>query len=275
METQSDLYTLITGASSGLGKEMAIQCARQKMNLLLVALPGRNLKSTAEHIADLYHVKVHTFELNLTKDKELNFLVQQVNEHYQVNFLVNNAGAGGSSDFRATSIQAIDNIIQLNIRSTSLLTRMMVPMLLQQEKSFILNISSMAAFSPIAYKTVYPASKAFIYSFSLGLKEEFRNSRLSVSVVFPGPIFTNSNTARRIIDQGYKGKVGLLQASYIAHTALHGTLRGETIIVPGLWNKLNYILLQLIPARIKSKWLSGIIRKEIQFDPGALNLQSA
>ena len=111
-----------------------------------------------------------------------------------------------------------------------------------------------------------------MYSFSLGLREEFRNTGLSVSVVFPGPIFTNSNTAKRIIDQGYKGKVGLLQASYIAQLALKDTMKGESIIIPGAWNKLNYLLLQLLPAGIKSKWLSNIIRKEIQFNPTALNL---
>lgn len=275
MKKQNDLYTLITGASSGLGKELAIECAKNKMNLLLVALAGRNLNSLAEHIAELYQVKVQTFELDLTKDESLHFLVREVQEKYQLNFLINNAGAGGSSGFTTSSVQAIDNIIQLNIRTTSLLTRMMIPALLKQEKSYILNTSSMAAFSPMAFKTVYPASKAFIYSFSLGLREEFRHSKLSVSAVFPGPIFTNSNSARRIIDQGTKGKLGLLQASFIAHTALKGTLSGQAVIIPGIWNKLSYTLLQLLPPLIKSKWLSNIIRKEIQFPPSGLDLQNA
>lgn len=207
MKTKSDVYTLITGASSGLGKEIAIECARMEMNLILVALPGRSLKTVAEHIADLYKVKVQIFELDLTKDEDLTFLVERTNEGFPVNFLVNNAGAGGSSDFTTTPIKVIDNIIQLNIRATSLLTRMMVPMLLKQEKSYILNISSMAAFSPIAFKTVYPASKAFVYSFSLGLKEEFKNTSLSVSVVFRGHYLLIQTLQEELLGRALKGNL--------------------------------------------------------------------
>lgn len=267
METKNEVYTLITGASSGLGKEMAIQCAKNKMNLIITALKGRNLKGLADHIAQLFDVKVQVFELDLTKDDELDYLVKTINERYQVNFLINNAGTGGSSGFASTPLKDIDNIIRLNIRTTSLLTRMMVPMLLKQEKSYVLNISSMAAFTPMAFKTVYPASKAFIYSFSLGLREEYRNTNLSVSAIFPGPIFTNSNSARRIIDQGFKGKIGLLQGAYIARTALKGTLSEEAIIIPGTWNKLTYTLMQFLPPLLKSKWTSNIIRKELVLNP--------
>ena len=88
MKSHLDVYTLITGASAGLGKEMAIQCAKLKRNLILVALPGRNLKSVAEHIAELYQVKVAVFELDLTKDAQLNQLVNTIYENFRVDFCI-------------------------------------------------------------------------------------------------------------------------------------------------------------------------------------------
>src|SRR5690606_36480402 len=119
--------------------------------------------------------------------------------------------------------------------------------------------------TPIAYKTVYPASKAFISSFALGLREELRGSGVSVSVVYPGSIMTNSNVSRRIIGLGIKGRIGLLSVPEIARAALKGTLAGKAVIIPGLWNRINHQLMKLIPLETRLKLLSGAIRQELNF----------
>jgi uncharacterized protein len=147
-------YTLITGASSGLGKELAIECAKRGMNLILVALSGRSIHSLTSTIAVEYDVETVAIETDLSTDGGLDFLVNEVIGKYSIDFLINNAGVGGSSDFVSTPINEIDRIIQVNIRAMALLTRQLLPELTRHSRSYILNVSSMAAFTPIAYKTV-------------------------------------------------------------------------------------------------------------------------
>lgn len=255
-------YTMVTGASSGLGKEFAVQCAALKMNLILVALPGRGLPDVAEQLRSLYHVDVVAMEQDLTNDEDLEEIVRTAEKH-PVNFLINNAGTGGSAKFASASIRSIDTILMLNVRATALLTRLLIPSLLKQERSYILNISSLSAFSPIGFKTVYPASKAFLHSFSMGLREEFRGTNLSVSASYPGPMLTNADVTGRIIQQGYRAKLSLLPVTEIARVALDQTLRGKAIIIPGFINRLNYGLIRIMPTSLKTKMISGVIRKEI------------
>lgn len=258
-------YTLITGASSGLGKEFAIQCAKAGRAIILFALPGSNTGYLANDLFIEFGVDVKFFEFDLTDSDELIKHAQYIIENFEVDFLINNAGIGGTSSITGTSLERIDQVIQLNVRSTALLTHLLLPHLIKNANSFILNVSSMAAFTPIAYKTVYPASKAFISSFSLGLREELTGTGVSVSVLYPGPIMTNSNTTRRIILQGKKGRIGLLATSKIAHIALQKTLECEPVIIPGVINKTSHFLMSFLPLQLKLKIVSREVRKEMQF----------
>lgn len=258
-------YTLITGASSGLGREFAIQCARMGMHIVLIALPGGNTASLARQLMEAYAIDVRVFEFDLTDAAALEKHISEIIRLYPVDFLINNAGIGGTEAITETPLEKIDRIILLNVRSTALLTRQLIPHMLQHEKSYIMNISSMAAFTPIAYKTVYPASKAFISVFSLGLKEELAGTGISVSVVYPGPILTNSGTARRIIGQGLKGRMGLLPTPDIAQKAIRMTLAGSPVIIPGIMNRISHFLMQLLPTGFKMKLVSREVKKEISY----------
>ncbi|WP_127128907.1 SDR family NAD(P)-dependent oxidoreductase [Pseudoflavitalea rhizosphaerae] len=258
-------YTLITGAGSGLGRAFAVECARRKMNLVLFSLPGSNLESLATELRTEYGIKVQCYEFDLRDADALLLYTNTITDQFDIDFLISNAGIGGTSALTDTPLERIDDIIQLNVRSTSLLTRLLIPHLLKQPGSYILNVSSMAAFTPIAYKTVYPASKAFISSFSLGLREEFAGTGLSVSVLYPGPIMTNSNTSRRIIHQGMKGKMGLLSTSDIARIALKKTLLRYPVIIPGMMNKLNQFLMWFLPLGFRLRLVSKEVKKEMQW----------
>ncbi len=264
-------YTLITGASAGLGREFAVRCAKSGMNVILVALPGGNTSSLAVSLCREYQVDARVFEFDLTDSHALKSNIEAITTTFDIDFLINNAGTGGTSPITDTSLENIDRIIQLNVRSTALVTRLLIPHLLEHERSYIMNISSMAAFTPIAFKTVYPASKAFISSFSHGLREELSGTGLSVSVVYPGPIMTNSNTSRRIIGQGLKGKLGLLPTPRIAEIALKGTLAGQPVIIPGWMNKVNHLLMSILPLDLKLKIVSGAVKKEIRYQPSLQN----
>lgn len=262
METKS-LCTLITGASSGLGRELAIECAKRKMNLLLVALPGRNLKELCSQLSNGYAIEAHSYEGDLTDKEFIIHVVSDILDRYRVNFLINNAGVGGTVPFPEASVDYLDKIIQLNIRATSLLTRLLLNELRTHSRAYILNVSSMAAFSPIPYKTIYPASKAFIYSFSRGLSEELKGTPVRVMVLNPGPILTNPDVIQRIMKQGIFGRIGLLSAATVSRIALTAVFEGRRVVIPGFFNNFNHWLMKLFPESVRLRILGIVIQREI------------
>lgn len=258
-------YVLITGAGSGLGRALALECAKRNFDLLLIEQPGTGLQSVADYLQYKFDIVVHVHECDLTNTADLQMQVNRISAQYRIFFLINNAGIGGTAHILETPLERIDQIIALNVRGMALLTRMLIPSLTAHPRSYILNVASMAAFTPIAYKTVYPASKAFVSSFSLGLKEELASAGVGVSVLYPGPIMTNSSVSRRIIGLGMKGRVGLMTTDEIARVALRNTLRGKSVIIPGWMNRINQYLLGWIPTEWKLRIVSREVRKEIEF----------
>jgi uncharacterized protein len=257
------VYTLITGASTGLGKEIAIEYARHHINLILVAMPGRNLLQLCQELEILYGIRTVSLEYDLTKENDLNELAAFVKDNFSVNQLVNNAGIGGTMKFEEASCEYLDKIIHFNIRATTMLSCLLLPELLNHKKALILNIASMAAFGPIPYKTIYPASKAFIYSFSRGLNKELQGTGVSVVVVNPAQIVTNPDVTLRVIKQGILGKLGLLTAGRIARIAIAGVEKGKKVIIPGFINKLNRILIKWLPESIQLILMGKTCRKEL------------
>ncbi len=262
MRETTNTYALITGASQGLGRAIAVELARRKTNLLLVALPGEGLVGFAAQLAD-YQIDIQCFELDLSLRDNVVSLAETVNQRFALHALINNAGKGGTQHLEAVGFDYLDGILQLNIMATALLTQLLLRNLRQQKKAFILNVSSMAAFSPIAFKTVYPASKSFVRHFSLGLREELRGTGVSVSVVYPGPMKTNADATQRIESQGFKGRIGLLTVEEVALISIRAMLSGKANIVPGFANKLNRWLMAILPQRMVTRMVSKAVAKEI------------
>jgi short-subunit dehydrogenase len=165
--------------------------------------------------------------------------------------------------FECSPLEYLDNMIQLNIRALSLLTRLMIENLKRQPRAWIMNISSMAAFSPMPFKTLYPASKAFVYYFSRGLAEELKDTRISVSVVHPGPMMTNDEVSSRIRKHGLSGRLCLLSTESIADFSIGEMLKGKKVIIPGFMNKINRILLKLVPLSLQMSLLSRMVKGEL------------
>ena len=127
-----------------------------------------------------------------------------------------------------------------------------------------MNVSSMAAFSPIGFKTVYPATKRFVSDFSTGLREELRGKNVSVSVVYPGAMRTNRDVTARILAQGLMGRLSEQSPEYVARVSINGLFRGKSTIIPGLNNKLNRFFLGLIPSWIRVPVMSKVVSRELR-----------
>ncbi|GAB3008231.1 SDR family oxidoreductase [Niabella terrae] len=256
-------FALITGAGAGLGKAFAVECAGRGYHLILIALPGSRLNLLSDELSRRYGIQVVYYEFDMTRLDRLLYHINLVKAQFPVSLLINNAGMGGTASILTYPVDLMDKTIQLNIRSSSLVTRSLLPVLMRQPVAYIINISSMAAFTPIAYKVVYPATKAFLTSFSLGLREELATTGVSVSVACPGPMMTNAGTAQRILLQGLKAKLGLMPTTRIAQLVLKKAFEGKAIIVPGRWNAFQYSLMKWLPLSFKTKTVSRQIRKEL------------
>ncbi|MCP3931323.1 MAG: SDR family NAD(P)-dependent oxidoreductase [Bacteroidetes bacterium] len=258
------LYTLITGASAGLGKSMAIECAEKGMNLILVALPNERLDVFRDEIIQKYEVDAAVYETDLMDENAIHELADWALSNYQINMLINNAGIGGTKAFEKASLEYIDSIILLNIRALALLTRLFLPELKKHKKAYVLNVASMASFSPIAYKTVYPASKAFVLSFSRGLYQELKKTSVFVSVITPGPMITNLNVKDRIANYGGYTKWSVLSPERTARIAIRQLLKRDSLIIPGFFNMFNWLLMRIIPIWIRLPMMSkAIFKKEV------------
>lgn len=258
-QQNSERYALVTGASRGLGKAIAIELARRGYPTILVSRSDK-VHETCEEIASRYHIPSVGFSADLTDPRSIADLAEQVNANYQVFMLVNNAGTGGSRRFVEASTQYLENILDLNTKATALLTHALLPNLLRQPQAYVLNIGSMAAHTPTGFKTVYPASKAFIHHFSLGLREELKDTSVSVSVCSPGAMATNEEVSARIERQGFLGRFTLKSVESIAQKCVRQTLRGKRHIVI---NPVSYALSKMVPNAIKTPILTRIVKREL------------
>jgi short-subunit dehydrogenase len=258
-------YTLITGGSMGIGKALANECARRGMNLLLVALPGPELEETAIEIREEFSVKVDTLGIDLTASPSPGKVLEWCEENnYTIDILMNNAGIAGSVIFEESSIEYSDERILLNIRALVILSRLFIPMLKQNKRAYILNTGSFSAYQPLAYKSVYAASKSFVHLFSLALNEELKDTTISVTVINPNGVRTNAGTYDRIKSHGkLVQKTLILDADKISQIAVEGMLKGKRIIVPGFWNRCILQITRPLPVNFKIKKAARIMRNEL------------
>lgn len=254
-------FVVITGASQGLGKEFALEFAKRKMNLIMVSLPNQGLVDLSKEITSKYKVKTAPFEIDLSVCDNVILLADWINNNFNISILINNAGTGGTKKFVDAKVDYINTIMQVNVVATSILTHQLLPNLLRQKQGYILNVSSMAAFSPIGYKTVYPASKTFIHSFSRGLNEELKDTNVCVSVVNPGAMKTSAEITSRIEKQGLLGKLTLLDPQKVAQYCVQQLFKKDSVIMV---NPISWAILKILPIGIRLPLMTNAIKREIE-----------
>jgi len=265
-EVMGGKYALVTGASKGLGYHLAFELARRNYNLLLVSLHDEGLDEMTSNLKRKFGIDVQFMESDLSINQSVYDIANWANK-FPVSVLVNNAGVGGTKAFDSASSDYLEQIIDINVRTTTILTHQLLPLLKKQTQGFILNVASMASFSPIAYKTVYPASKAFIWNFSRCLYQELKNTNVFVSVIHPGPMKTNPDVTARIEKQGFFGKIGLLSTEKMAEIAIRQLLRRDNLVIPGFLNKINWLIMQIVPIWLRLIILSKVVSREIKQTP--------
>ncbi|HEX2969140.1 MAG TPA: SDR family NAD(P)-dependent oxidoreductase [Bacteroidales bacterium] len=264
MDSKREKYSIVTGASQGLGEAISEELASRGKNLVLVALPGEELESLADVLSERYNIHVEYYETDFSMSHSVYEFASWVNDRFQVETLVNNVGIGGQISFAQSTAEYLDAVIQINIRTVSLLTRLLLDNMKRLDRSYILNVASMASFSPIPHKAIYPASKAFVYFLSRTLQEELKDSNIFVSVVHPGPMMTNARVSQDIIRQGWVARLGLISTRRIARISVKKLYGHCPFIIPGFSNKLTWLMMKLLPVRLHLYLGSALTKKQIE-----------
>ena len=244
-------YTLITGASSGIGLEMSDYCASKGKNVLMISLPNEGLKEKAQNISKKHGVKTSIFECDLTDVSEIDRLKNWVlNKGFEVNFLINNAGFGGTIPFEDMNGGLIDNMIGLNIKAGTHLTNRFIPILKKNVPSNILNVSSLISNQVAPYKALYTATKTFVINLSVSLAYELKEDGIIVSTLLPGATPTNKVVTEQIEKGNFAARASVMSPREVAEIAIDKSLKGKTIITPGIKNGVIRRLLASLPDRV-------------------------
>ncbi len=248
MDCSTDSFTIVTGASQGLGRAFAEECAARGRNLILAALPGTGLPQLSSWLSRTHGVRVEAVETDLTAEGSVEELARLVEDRgFSVDMLINNAGVGFGGRFSDSTPGENEATIKLNMLAVVHLTRLLLPELRRQSRSHVLNVASLAAFFPMPWLPVYSSSKSFVLAFSLALREELRGTPVRVSVLCPNGIRTNRGVREMIDRQGMAGRLTCMYPDEAARAGIEGALRGRAVIVPRAVNRAISALSSVVP----------------------------
>lgn len=247
-------YTLITGASSGIGFELATVFARNNHNLILVARSVDKLNSLKNEILKMYSVKIEVIEADLSKtDSAQNLFNQIKDKNLKVDHLINNAGFGDHGPFLNTDVNKVTEMIQLNIMTLTLLTRLFLPEMVENKFGKIMNVASTASFQPGPLMSVYYATKAFVLFFSEGLFEELKDTGVSVTALCPGPTESGFQKAANLQNVPLFDTFKLPTSKDVAEYGYTALIKGQPVAVHGVMNKILSSTVGFFPRAITRK----------------------
>ena len=240
-------FTLVTGASSGIGRELATLCAAHKRNLVLLARSEDKLSSLAESLRSEHGVSVEVLVQDLGEPGAAEKTRAEITSRgLEVGALINNAGFGYLGPFQQAESSNQLEIIQVNITALTHLTRLFLTDMVDRGRGQILNIASTAAFQPGPSMAVYYATKAYVLSFSEALTEELRGTGVTVTALCPGVTATGFQARAQMADSGLI-RLGMQDARFVAGVGYRAMVKGKAVAIPGRLNRFLALLVRLSP----------------------------
>jgi short-subunit dehydrogenase len=247
-------YTLITGASAGIGEVFAKQLAQEGHNLILTARRKDKLEQLAQSLQQTYTIKVETISADLSDQDGSRILADTILENgWQVNGLINNAGFGDRGAFEELGLDRQLQMIQVNITSLVELTHRLLPVIRKQSQAYIINVASTAAFQAGPNMAIYYATKAFVLSFTEALHEELKSAGISVSALCPGPTISEFAQEANMMDTKLF-KSGPMTAEAVVKHALRK--KNRAIVITG-WKNIFGVWSGKLSPRCVTRKLAG------------------
>jgi hypothetical protein len=247
-------YALVTGASSGIGRELAAVLAREGYALVLVARRTEPMRALAEQLQQAHGTPSVVVGADLGSPEGVSTVMREVTaRQLEIDVLVNNAGFGMAGSFETLSAEQQLGMIDLNVRALTALTRELVPGMVARRRGYVLNVASTAGFQPGPLMSVYYATKAYVLSFSTALHEELRGRDVRVTALCPG--FTETEFAARAAEHQrprlFSGPLGSSDARHVAEVGYRALVRGKAVVVPGFSNRVGAWLVPFTPLALK------------------------
>lgn len=241
------MRVLVTGASSGIGRDLAREFAKRKYDLILVARNVERLEALQKELKETYNVNVEYLSVDLSRRENCIDLHSKVKN---IDILVNNAGLGDFGEFSETELTKDFSIIDTNVTSVHVLTKLYLKDMRENNSGKILNVASIAGFLPGPLMATYYASKNYVVRLSESIREELKKakSNVKISILCPGPVKTNFNNVANV-----KFELSSLTSEYVAEYTVKQLLKDKFYIVPGITVKLAKNFSKLVPTPILAK----------------------
>jgi uncharacterized protein len=247
------VIALVTGASGGIGLELARLFAGDGHDLVLVSRGGERLAEIARDLEDRFRVEVRAIPRDLSNPIAPLSLFDECGE---IDFLVNNAGFGHRGVFADEDPVLLSEMLQVNVAALTQLTRMFLPAMIERRSGRILNVASTAAFQPGPLMAVYYASKAYVLSFSEAIRDELDGSGVTVTTLCPGPTRTEF-VDRAEMSRNRLSSSRVMEPFDVAREGYAGMMAGRAVVIPGKVNRLGAAGAKAIPRSLAA----GIARR--------------
>lgn len=251
---------LVTGASSGIGLSFCERLAADGWRLILVARRAERLEALAKKLEGKHGAEVEVFPADLVRSEELASVEARLAGEPTLELLVNNAGFGTVGRFAELDPGAEDEEIRLNVLALVRLTRAALPGMIARGRGGIINVSSMAGFSPSPYMSTYAATKAFVTSFSEGIHEELRGTGVKIQALCPGFTRTEFQDVAGVPEDSLPGFVWQ-EADTVVAASLKGLADGTLVLVPGLANQATAALASTVPRSLSRRVLGAVMAR--------------
>ena len=252
------MTALITGASGGIGLELARLFAADGHDLVLVARSAGKLSSLADELKGRHNVRARVLPADLARPEAPREIYEELRrDGVNVDALVNNAGVGSYGLFAETDSKAELDLLQINVVALTHLTKLFLPALIARRRGYVMNVASTAAFQPGPLMAVYYASKAYVLHFSEALSNETEGTGVVVSALCPGPTETGFVEAAGMEESKLFDR-GPMNAREVAEVGYRGMLAGKRIVIPGLRNALVAHAVGFMPRGMVTKVVRGI-----------------
>src|SRR5215210_9139877 len=263
MSEQHKLTALVTGASGGIGEELARLFAADGHSLVLVARSRDKLARLAEELEGRHGVAARVLAADLARPEAPREIFEELHGAggVTVDALVNNAGVGSYGLFAETDLQSELDLLQVNVVALTHLTKLFLPGMIARRRGYVMNVASTAAFQPGPLMAVYYASKAYVLSFSEALANECEGTGVVVSALCPGPTETGFVAAAPGMSESKLFDRAVMDARTVAVEGYRGMLAGKAIVIPGLRNNLLARSIGFFPRGLVTKVVRGIQEK--------------
>lgn len=250
---------LVTGTTSGIGHELARQCASNGYNVIMVARNIDKLKEDAQKLSNKYMVEVQIIQKDLAFQDSAKDLYKEIKDlGHSIDLLINNAGVGVWGEFTNTDLKDEINMINLNIITPTILTKLFLKEMKERGNGKIMNVASLASFEPGPLMAVYYATKGYILQLTDAIAEEVEGSGITITALCPGPTDTMfEEQAEAENTRMFKTPFMVMKPEEVARIGFRGMLDGKRIVIPGLKNQLFRQIERLLPR----EWLTSIYQE--------------